>query len=313
MPAKILLVDNDSDLSSQLTDFLEKNDYEVIHSGINDALENLDKKLPDMILLNIYGIEKEALDFCRKIKTDRFNFLLPVIVYTKSNDLGQKRDFLNTDVDDLIVSPFELSELLMRIQSVIRRVRQTKDSNPLTGLPGNVSITEEIKRRIANDEKFAVCYVDLDNFKAYNDRYGYEKGDEVIKFLAKTINEVLKTKENKKDFLGHIGGDDFIVITDISSTDISIMETISNEIISGFEKNIINFYNNEDKEKGYITVKNRRGQVQLLPIMSISIGIAHNTKRNLYNAVQVSEIVAELKEYAKTKKGSNVAIDRRAD
>lgn len=308
MTAKVLLVDNDGDFSGQLIDFLKKNDYEIIHSSINDALESLDKKLPDIILLNVYGIEKEALDFCKKIKIDRFNFLLPVIVYTKSNDINQKRNFLNTDVDDLIVSPFELSELLMRMQSVIRRVRQTRDSNPLTGLPGNISITEEIKKRIVGEEKFAVCYVDLDNFKAYNDRYGYERGDDVIKFLARTINEVLKTQKNEKDFLGHIGGDDFIVITDTSG-----METISNEIISNFEKNIINFYNDEDKEKGYITVKNRRGQVQLMPIMSISIGIAHNTKRNLYNAVQVSEIVAELKEYAKTKKGSNVAIDRRAD
>lgn len=308
MAEKVLLVENDNGFLCELTDFLKKNNYEVARSGVNEALEKLEKEKPDIILLGVYGIEKEALEFCDKIKADRFYFLLPVVVYTKNDDIGTKKDFLNKDVDDFMVKPFTLDELLMRIQSVIRRLRQTRDSNPLTGLPGNISISGEIKKRIANSEKFAVCYVDLDNFKAYNDRYGYEKGDDVLKFLAGTINNVLKASGDKKNFLGHIGGDDFIVITEISK-----MEKISNEIMDGFEKEIINFYNNEDRAKGYITVKNRRGQIQLLPIMSISIGIAHNTKRKLYNVVQVSEIAAELKEYAKAKKGSNVAIDRRAE
>lgn len=308
MTEKVLLVENDNSFSGELADFLKKNNYEIARSGVNEAMENLEKEKPDIILLGVCSVEKEALEFCDKIKIDRFYFLLPVIVYAKNDDINTKRDFLNKDVDDFLVKPFDLNELLMRMQSVIRRLRQTRDSNPLTGLPGNISISGEIKKRIANDEKFAVCYVDLDNFKAYNDRYGYEKGDDVLKFLAGTINNTLKVNGNKKDFLGHIGGDDFIVITEIPK-----MEKISNEIIDSFEKEIINFYNKEDKAKGYITIKNRRGQIQLLPIMSISIGIAHNTKRKLHNVVQVSEIAAELKEYAKAKKGSNVAIDRRAE
>ncbi|MFH1454107.1 MAG: diguanylate cyclase [Armatimonadota bacterium] len=307
MAEKVLLIENNEEYLKKAKDFLEKDGYEVLETDIREAFLNLGKESPDIIVLNLKDEQEEAFEFCGKVKSERFFSLIPIIVYTDNNDLDTKIRFLKIGVDDFLVRPFELKELSIRVGSVIDRFRQSRDSNPLTGLPGNISIADEIRERIAKGGKFAVCYLDLDNFKAYNDRYGYEKGDDIIKFMASIVNNVLDKNGSRQDFFGHIGGDDFILVTEPEK-----MEKLSLEIIDEFEKDIMSYYNKEDRDNGYITVRNRRGQIQLFPIMTISIGIAHNDKRDLYNPIQVSEIATELKEYAKTKRGSNIAIDRRA-
>lgn len=302
---KILLVHGDEEIKQ----FLSNDGFDVFSTTLENIFSALEENNPDILIANIDGIEDKVLRLCEEIKSKRLFSLLPALVYSKNDDLKIKFNFFNSaGVDDFLVYPFELKELSIRARAIIKRFTQAKDSNPLTGLPGNISIAEEIKKRIADGGKFAVFYIDLDNFKAYNDRYGYEKGDEIIKFLAKTAADALDAYGGKSDFLGHIGGDDFILVTEPSK-----MNEVAARVIEKFEKGINGFYCEEDGLKGYITVQNRRGQIQLFPVMTISIGIAHNSKRTLSNPVQVSEIATELKEYAKTKKGSNIAVDRRSE
>jgi diguanylate cyclase (GGDEF)-like protein len=190
---------------------------------------------------------------------------------------------LEAGADDYITKPFDNLELVARVKTHLRRAKQEKSFNPLTGLPGNILIEEEIKHRVADTKrKFAVLYVDLDNFKAFNDVYGFLKGDEVIKFVAHIMNKNVKDLGNPDDFVGHIGGDDFITITTPEK-----LEVICRAIINQFDSTISLFYSSEDRKRGYIVTRDRTNQEIQYPFMSLSIAVVSNEKRNIENHWQV--------------------------
>jgi len=180
------------------------------------------------------------------------------------------------------------------------------DASPLTRLPGGIAIEKALKHRIDSDDAFAFCVIDLDNFKAFNDRYGYAHGNKVIKETAKIIEMATKEKGAADDFVGHIGGDDFVVITTPKD-----MREISNEIIAHFDARIPTFYTQEDRAKGYIFGKSRQGKDMRFPLITISIAIVTNAQRRFTNPLEASEIAAELKDYAKTIPSSMYVVDKR--
>ncbi len=180
------------------------------------------------------------------------------------------------------------------------------DASPLTRLPGGIAIENVLKKRIESKHPVAFCVVDLDNFKAFNDRYGYAHGSEVIKETAKIIEAAVKDKGTADDFVGHVGGDDFVFITTPT-----IMRDVSNEILRRFDKSIPAFYSAEDRTKGYIAGKTRQGVDMKFPIMTISIAIVTNENREFADPLEVSEVAAELKDYAKTIPKSIFVIDKR--
>ncbi|MDN5312650.1 MAG: hypothetical protein PWQ68_1623 [Thermoanaerobacteraceae bacterium] len=188
------------------------------------------------------------------------------------------------------------------------QIEQAKNLNPLTNLPGNPVIEKQITDRLEAKEIFSVLYIDIDNFKPYNDRYGYKKGDEVIKFTADVLKKVVNEQGGEEDFIGHIGGDDFVIVTSPEKD-----ELISKNIIERFDSGILQFYSEEDKKKGYIITKDRQGYLTQKPLSSISIAIVSNKNRRLENHLQISEIAAELKEYAKNQQGSTFVKDKRKD
>jgi diguanylate cyclase (GGDEF)-like protein len=179
-------------------------------------------------------------------------------------------------------------------------------ANPLTGLRGNIDIKEEIRRRIKSKELFAVLYIDLDNFKAYNDYYGFLRGDEVIKFTAKLLSDALELLGGEKDFLGHIGGDDFIIITTPDRA-----EEMCKYIISRFDSEIKFLYDKKDRERGYIEAVSRRGEKLKFPFISISIAIVTNEFRTFRSDLEIAEVAAELKKKLKQIRGSSYLKDRR--
>ena len=179
--------------------------------------------------------------------------------------------------------------------------------SPLTGLPGNVQIQTELKKRLLRKEPFQVLYLDLDNFKAYNDVYGFLKGDEIIKFTAKTIVKNLHALEDSDVFIGHIGGDDFVAIVDEHVDH----DEICQNIIAEFDKEILKYFNDIDIERGYIEVLNRKGIAEDFPLTSISIGVVVADKKRFANTLEISEIGAQVKHLAKTMMGSSYVIDRR--
>ena len=178
--------------------------------------------------------------------------------------------------------------------------------SPLTGLPGNLQIQLELKKKLLKKENFTILYFDLDNFKEYNDTYGFLKGDEVIKFTAKTILKAIHNYKIENAFVGHIGGDDFVGI--ISADD---YEKICQDIIAMFDNNIKDYFNEEDIERGYIEVANRKGIIEQFPITAISIGVVNVLPGEYTNPLEIGEVGAQVKHLAKTQIGSAYVINRR--
>jgi diguanylate cyclase (GGDEF)-like protein len=213
---------------------------------------------------------------------------------------------LELGADDYITKPFNERELLSRIRNTLRRIDRNRAANPLTGLSGNLEIQREISSRIAKEEKFAVIYVDLDNFKSYNDAYGYAKGDIAIKMTADILADMIQNFGNRDDFVGHIGGDDYVLVTTPDK-----MVTICRETIQQFDERIREIFNEEDLAKGYISTVNRRGNVENFPIMSISMAVVTNEYVNFQSHLQVAEAASGVKKLVKAMDGSNYLVDRR--
>ncbi len=180
------------------------------------------------------------------------------------------------------------------------------DANPLTRLPGGIAIENVLEKRLSEKREIAFCMLDIDNFKSFNDRYGYARGNDVIKATGKLLEEVLLEHGTENAFLGHIGGDDFAMIVDIDR-----YHEICQAAIDLFDRKIPEFYDQQDREKGYIMAKTRKNELERFPIMTISIAVVTNQDGKYSSSVKVGEVAAELKEYAKTISGSIYLVDRR--
>ncbi|MEK7743156.1 MAG: GGDEF domain-containing protein, partial [Elusimicrobiota bacterium] len=198
-------------------------------------------------------------------------------------------------------------ELLARIRTILRRARRDLDANPLTHLPGNASIQSRIEDALAAGSALAVLYVDINQFKAYNDAYGYDAGDRVIRATAGLLLRLAGRGEEARDFVGHIGGDDFILLTDPRR-----MEVLARSIAKEFDRVAFGFHNENDRRRGKMVSTDRQGRVQEFPLLSVSIGICHNRDRRLLSYAHVAQVGAELKKHAKARPGSAYVIDRRS-
>jgi diguanylate cyclase (GGDEF)-like protein len=307
MPVKILVVDDDADIRDILKLTLAEENYEVFEAKDGEeALKVIVTKPLDLVLLD-YRIPKlDGREVCRQIKKDLLLRHLPIIMVTGKGDISDKVNGIDAGADDYIVKPFEPKELLARIRMILRRTERDLEANPLTRLPGNVSILTELGRRMESNSLFAVCYIDLDKFKAYNDKYGFEHGDDVIRETARILIGATQQCGNPDDFIGHIGGDDFVIVTTLNAAD-----NLCKKIISEFEKVAISFYNAADQKRGYITALDRKGKEQKIPLLSVSIGVVTNEFRKIEHVAQIGEIGAELKAYAKSLERSNYVKDKR--
>src|SRR6266700_691279 len=243
IPKTVILVADDEDaMVVLLRDALQSVQYDVVvaHNG-EEAVEKLRQKPPDLVLLDVQMPKMSGYDVCRKIKSDVFLRHIPVMLLTAQAATSSKVTGLEQGADDYLTKPFEMDELLARIRTLLRRTRLGLEANPLTRLPGNVTIEHEILNRIEKKDPFAVLYVDLNSFKAYNDIYGFVKGDEVIRETARII---LTQSDSVQGFVGHIGGDDFIVIAPPSEA-----EGLCQKIIKAFDEKASTFYTTEDRTR----------------------------------------------------------------
>ena len=213
---------------------------------------------------------------------------------------------LQESVEYFIKKPVDEEYLYYTVKNLNRLLASNRTVSPLTGLPGNVQIHAELKKRIARQEPFSVLYLDLDNFKAYNDVYGFLKGDEIIEFTAETIVNSVHSDKIENTFVGHIGGDDFVAIVPGTSC-----EKLCQNVILEFDNNVQKFFTEDDLEKGYIEVANRRGIIEQFPLTSISIGVVVSDVGRFHNILEIGEIGAQVKHAAKSVMGSSYAIDKR--
>ncbi|HNX80721.1 MAG TPA: response regulator [Candidatus Omnitrophota bacterium] len=307
MGFKILIVDDDPDIRDVLKLTLSEENYSVTEAQDGEAaLKIINTKAPDLVLLD-YKIPKiDGREVCRRVKKDLLLRHLPIIMVTGKGDINDRVGGIDAGADDYVVKPFEPKELLARIRMVLRRTERDLEANPLTRLPGNVSILNELQKRIDSTALYAVCYADLNKFKAYNDKYGFEHGDEVIKETARILIRAAQELGNPDDFIGHIGGDDFVVLTTPKKVD-----EICKRIIFDFDKAAPALYTKIDRDHGYIMAHDRQGKEVKIGLLSISIGVVSNEYRKIEHVAQIGEIGAELKTAAKQFGYSSYVKDKR--
>ncbi len=306
---KILVVDDDPNIRELIVETLSDGKYRPIEAADGkEALRICETEKPDIVLLDVMMPDLDGLEVCLRLRGEALTSHIPIILLTAKGMLEDKIRGMETGADDYLTKPFDPLELEARINMHLRRSVRDGEASPLTGLPGNRAIEESIGSRIRAGVKFAVCYIDLDDFKAYNDRYGFVAGSEVIKLTTRVILEALEKFGNADDFVGHIGGDDFIVVSEMERAPL-----ISQEIIRLFDARIPEYYEPEDRALGRIISTDRQGRINEFPIMTISVAVVHNTCRKLDHPGKVAQIAAELKKYAKTKDGSNYVFDRRRE
>jgi len=306
---RVLVVDDDRNLRKIISTNLELAGYEVATaSDGRDALTKIESDVPDLVLLDLMMPQMDGYEVARRVRSHANPTIanVPIIILTAKGETEDKLQGFEAGADDYITKPFGPRELLARVRAKIRRVEVDSSLSPLTRLPGNLAIEGELRRRIDDNESYAVLYLDLDNFKAFNDVYGFTHGDEAIQLVARISVDAVRRRGTPNDFVGHIGGDDFIVATQPDRA-----EEIAREILDEFDRNIRALYSPKDLRQGYIETRDRRGSLNRFPIMSLSIAIVSNDTHALENYAQIGETAAELKRFAKSIAGSVYVKDKR--
>jgi diguanylate cyclase (GGDEF)-like protein len=304
----ILVVDDDPFIARLLEIELRAAGYEVrtAHDG-EKALELARERCPELVLADVMMPNMDGFELTRRLRQDSRTARVSVIMLTARGLSADKLEGFSVGADDYIVKPFDTPELLARIRGVLRRAREMRAQSPLTGLPGNVRIADEIERRCVSLEQFAILYVDLDHFKAYNDHYGFMRGDQVIQATARLLQDVALDEAGDAAFVGHVGGDDFVIVCDAV-----LAAPVAERVIERFDATIGDLYDPADRERGGIEVTDRRGEVQAFPLISLSIGVATTERRTFQHYAEAVAVATEMKSYTKkVHEGSSWAADRR--
>ena len=305
--AKILVVDDDPLMRRIVVQSLGRSTYDIVEAesgvaGVECAIE----QHPDLILLDVMMPEMDGFEVIRRLRAHPRTQSVPIILLTALGEMTEKVHGMQLGADDYMTKPFDPRELRARVQTHLKRSELYLQSSPLTNLPGNHAIHQVLSTRLATQEPLAVLYFDLSNFKSYNDIYGWLAGDEVIKRLGNIIVSAALDSSDKNVFVGHIGGDDFVVVTNPTCA-----EGIAQRSIQEFDRIIPEYYLPEDRARGYVETVDRQGQHRRVPIISLGIAIVTNEHRTIEHPVQIAQIAAEIKRYLKTLPGSQVVFDRR--
>jgi GGDEF domain-containing protein len=250
---------------------------------------------------------QDPASVCLSLKQDAFSAIVPIVIMAPARREAIVLDALAAGADEVLSPLMEPREQLLRLRMILRRADRDVSVHPTTRLPGTVQIERDIGMRIRRGEMFAVCYADLDHFKEYNDRYGYNEGDRVIRMLARLLRDVVKG-HSAEGFIGHIGGDDFIFNISLDN-----MRACCDDIIELFDELVPYQYTEDDRRAGYFLGRDRRGNILWVPIMTLSIGVVTNQSRKFTHTARVSELATEMKTFAKKLPGSVYAVDRRSD
>lgn len=289
--------------------YLADQGHQIIKvQDIAEAKRQVYGELADVLLLDLPHLGDVALTLCRRLKSDPRTYNKPIVVAFGNEHDSLELAAIQADVDDFTLLPMAPAILAARIQMIINRSSRLQMSNPLTGLPGNLAIEEHLNRKLKLGSPLAIAYADLDNFKAFNDRYGYSRGDNIIRLTAMIIKEAIQNYGRQDDFYGHIGGDDFIMVTDWAC-----LEPVCTHAINSFDALIPFQYDEDDRARGGVLAMNRQGESITIPIMTLSIGVVTNRTRELRNCLQISDLATEMKTYAKQFPRSLYVVDRRQD
>jgi PleD family two-component response regulator len=304
---RILVVDDDRDIARfvELNLSLEGFEVEVAYDGAA-AIERATALLPDLILLDVMMPVVDGVEVVRRLRAQSSTASIPVVMLTAKSLSADKVVGLTAGADDYIVKPFDTLELVARVRTTLRRTAEARSVSPLTGLPGNHRIDLEIRARARLGDPYAVCHVDLDEFKSFNDAYGFLRGDELLMLLGDCLQQAAAAAGEPPAFVGHVGGDDFVVVCTPDQA-----EPLCRQVLAGFDAAVPGAYDPGDLERGYLEVTDRRGDLRRHGLVSVSIGVAsHISGERDHRAVVAA--ATEMKGVAKTQAGSVVAVDRRS-
>ncbi len=306
-PERILVADFDRELAGYLAAHLRVNGFEtlVTHDG-GQARQLVASHKPDLAVVEADLPGLNGLELTRQLRSDPMTGALPIVILSGSRQPAQRTLSLSAGADDVVTKPFDVSEVVTRIRTTLRRNQEYREVSPLTGLPGNNRILREIAERVRVGGEYAVCVFDIDRFKSVNDVYGFERGDEFITLLANCLHRSAKEAGDPSIFLGHIGGDDFVLVCPPDQ-----VRAITQRAVEEFEQAADQLYDPEDAARGYLEVVDRRGNVQRPNLVTISVGVALSTCRRFTDPREVIAVANEMKRVAKRQPGSFVAYDRR--
>ncbi len=300
----IVVVSRDIVLTSDIDRLVRNISSPLFFRDMKSSLDFIYNCNPDFLLLDIAEDRDANVRILNDLKSDPiFGHMSVLAVFPDDCELPAWRELL---ADDYIRRSMIECELLKRIELSLFRAERIVQINPLTSLPGNITITRQIQNRLDKGEKFGVAYADIDFFKPFNDRYGFGRGDEVLKMVGRLILNMVKEQQPQGSFVGHVGGDDFIYIMDIG-----VIEETSRKIADYFDKMVGTFYDAEDREQRKIQSVDRAGTGKTFPLMTISIGITHNQHREFAHYSEISTVASEMKHVSKKVAGSNIQMDRR--
>src|SRR5581483_9680922 len=308
MPETILVVNDDPDIARFVEVNLRSAGYEVAVAGDGEeALQRASEMRPDLVLLDVMMPRIDGFEVAQRLRRNPQTANTSIIMLTAKALSTDKVLGLTAGADDYIIKPFDPIELLARVKGTLRRAKEMRNLSPLTGLPGNIRIQEEIERMVREARPFAVLYCDLDNFKAYNDQKGFVRGDRLIQATARIIQDAVVEFAGSEGFVGHVGGDDFVAMLPPE-----VAEDVARRIVERFDAHVHEFYEDQDLARGYVEVEDRKGVLQRLPLVAISIGVATTARRDFAHYGEAVAVATEMKQFAKRDSGSSYAIDRRS-
>jgi diguanylate cyclase (GGDEF)-like protein len=305
---RILVVDNDADTTGLIEVHLRRDGYEV--ETASDGIEALERAIegrPDLALIAVMLPRMDGFEVVERLRANPRTSNISIILLAADALPADKALGITKGADDYIVKPYDPVELMARVGGTLRRAREMRSESPLTGLPGNSRILELLEHLVTTEQPFALLYADLDSFKAYNDHYGFLRGDDALRLAARCIEETGLEVGGEEVFVGHLGGDDFVVVCSPETA-----ERLCKELVERTARDFPSLYEEEDRSRGFIEVENRQRQVERFPLLSISIGVATTTRRRFTHPSEAVAVATELKEYAKRADGPSYALDRRA-
>jgi diguanylate cyclase (GGDEF)-like protein len=304
---RILLAEDDPHIREILVFQLQRAGYDVIECPDGDAaLSSARSRQPDLALLDVMMPGLDGYEVCKRMRASFLTRHIPIIFLTAKAEQGDRMAGLSGGANDYVVKPFDMPELLQRIRNALEWSRQQRSASPLTGLPGNLTIDHEIKGRLARKESFALLNIDIDSFKSFNDYYGYARGDGTIQALTNILVQVAQEFEAANTFVGHIGGDDFVVLT---NTDVA--GALAEKIVREFDRVAPELYDVVDRERGHVEVLNRRHVIERFPLMTLTIALVSTDRYEISHQAELNDVAQELKEHGKSITGSVVVGERR--
>ncbi|MBI5633509.1 MAG: diguanylate cyclase [Nitrospirae bacterium] len=300
---RITVISKDRDFSSQIGLWLQgKGLQSILLHELGSVLGIIYVDPPDVVIADLRHGDSETQNLIRDLRGDSYFSMLPVIGIFEEN-AEETFDWSGCPLDDFIAYPFNHAEFFSRINLSLQRIGRVLDNNPLTKLPGNTSIQNAIEKALGRD--LAVCYIDINNFKPYNDTYGFSHGDEVLRMVARIMANSVR-EAGSGGFCGHIGGDDFVFIVNVEKA-----ESVCQMIIDHFRIIVSDLFGEEEKTRGFYRAKDRLGNEQEIPLLGIAIAVVPMNTPKMTHFGKVAEVSAEMKKYAKKSGESCYVVDRR--